>query len=248
MKILSIGNSYSSDAHRYIHRLAAQNGLNAETLNLYIGGCSLERHYGHFLGDLAAYDAIVNGKSSDRKISIREALTSEPYDVVTLQQASYHSFRPDTYFPYIIKLMEAVREACPGAKIYLHETWGYKENSERLHNLGFLSHAEMYASVETGYRKAYALIGADGWIPSGKAVSLLCEKEPNIELFRDDIHMSLAAGRFLLALTWLETLFGISSEKMKFSDFDGEWRECDRDAICRAAHAACVWARPFQNT
>ncbi len=45
MKILCIGNSFSTDATTYLSRVAASAGITLETYNLYIGGCSLERHW-----------------------------------------------------------------------------------------------------------------------------------------------------------------------------------------------------------
>ena len=45
MKVLSIGNSFSQDAHKWLHKLAENNGVDLETVNLYIGGCSLETHW-----------------------------------------------------------------------------------------------------------------------------------------------------------------------------------------------------------
>lgn len=44
-KILAIGNSFSEDATKYIHQLAADGGIDTKVVNLYIGGCSLERHW-----------------------------------------------------------------------------------------------------------------------------------------------------------------------------------------------------------
>ena len=38
MKILSIGNSFSDDAQRYLRAIAASEGVEIETLNLCIGG------------------------------------------------------------------------------------------------------------------------------------------------------------------------------------------------------------------
>lgn len=37
MKILSIGNSFSQDAHKWLHKLAKVNGVEFEIANLYIG-------------------------------------------------------------------------------------------------------------------------------------------------------------------------------------------------------------------
>ena len=247
MKILSIGNSYSEDAHRYIHRAAKTNGLFIETLNLYIGGCSLERHYENFISDRPEYEAQINGENTERKISIREALTLEEWDAVTLQQASPLSFIPESYFPYIEVLRDAVSTLCPHAALYLHETWGYKENSERLKKLGFESHEAMYRAAETTYVKTAKKIGVSGIIPSGKAVSLLYRDVPAIDLFRDDIHMSLSTGRFLLALVWISYFTDILPEEIVFSEFDRAFSENRRGDLNRAAKEACLWSAQFRS-
>ena len=44
MKVLSVGNSFSVDCQRYVREIAAGNGKEITLGNLYIGGCSLERH------------------------------------------------------------------------------------------------------------------------------------------------------------------------------------------------------------
>ena len=56
MKILAIGNSFSEDACRYIHNIAAADGQTVKTVNLYIGGCPLQTHYYNILENNAAYD------------------------------------------------------------------------------------------------------------------------------------------------------------------------------------------------
>ena len=61
MKILSIGNSFSQDAQRYLYRLAKKAGDTFKTVNLYIGGCSLRTHYINALEDKADYWFEYNG-------------------------------------------------------------------------------------------------------------------------------------------------------------------------------------------
>ena len=77
MKILSIGNSFSQDAQRYLHRLALKEGVQLKTVNLYIGGCPLRTHYLNMLDDNVAYDFQFNGQSTGIKVSIRQALVSD---------------------------------------------------------------------------------------------------------------------------------------------------------------------------
>ena len=45
MKVLAIGNSFSNDAMRYLHGIAKADGVDMKTVNLFIGGCPLSRHY-----------------------------------------------------------------------------------------------------------------------------------------------------------------------------------------------------------
>lgn len=61
INILSIGNSFSQDAQRYIHYLAKSEGEDIQTANLFIGGCPLERHFRNMMGDKKEYDLEING-------------------------------------------------------------------------------------------------------------------------------------------------------------------------------------------
>ena len=45
MKILAIGNSFSEDAMYYLKNIADADGVEVKAVNLYIGGCNLERHW-----------------------------------------------------------------------------------------------------------------------------------------------------------------------------------------------------------
>ena len=45
IKILAIGNSFSQDATHYLQQIAAADTVDMKVVNLYIGGCSLERHW-----------------------------------------------------------------------------------------------------------------------------------------------------------------------------------------------------------
>ena len=55
MKVLSIGNSFSTDATAYLHRAAVSAGVDLDTYNLYIGGCSLERHWDNVVREAKEY-------------------------------------------------------------------------------------------------------------------------------------------------------------------------------------------------
>ena len=118
MKILFIANSFGEDTTRYLHGIARADGKNWKVVNLYIGGCSLYRHYRNMLSADKAYSLELNGVSSGFYVSLSEALLSDEWDVVTLQQCSHESTLADSYEPYLSRLAAFVREYAPKAKLW----------------------------------------------------------------------------------------------------------------------------------
>ena len=221
IKILAIGNSFSQDAIRYLYGIARTDGVELKVVNLFIGGCSLAKHYRNMLSEERAYDLELNGMKSGFKISMREALLSDDWDYVTIQQQSSNSAIYDTFVPYLTELAAYVRKMAPKAKILLHQTWGYKKDSERLHKFGYTAHEEMFTLVRASYEQAEKLIKADGMIPSGEAV-LQANLAKAENIYRDDFHMSPGFGRYMLGLVWYRYLTGRTVTENSFSDFDKE--------------------------
>lgn len=238
VKVLSIGNSFSEDAQRYLHRLAKKEGEWFKTANLYIGGCSLRQHYINCLDDRMAYIYEFNGEYTGLLTSIKQALTSDEWDVVTLQQASLESGNFETYSPYIETLVEYVKKYCPKAKIYLHQTWAYEDGSERLiKKAGYATAEDMFSAVRAAYEKAAKLIGADKVIPSGQAI-FNATKLGIEKIHRDTFHMSYGAGRYLLALVWFKALTGKDITNNAFDEFDHLVTEEERAIVIKAVNEA----------
>ena len=218
MKILSIGNSFSQDAQRYLKGVAKEVDPDIKNVNLYIGGCSFVRHYNNMRDDLAEYTLEIGGVSHERQVSIKEMLLSDDWDIVTLQEVSTRSNNVMNFEPYMSALAKYVRELCPNAKIALHETWGYESDTHRIKNQGYYKQGEMFAAIERAYTEAQSIINADYVIPSGKALQALADK--GIAVHRDGAHASLGIGRYAIALTWLKTLYSVSVAENSFRDFD----------------------------
>ena len=148
IKILSIGNSFSQDAQRYLHRISIAAETPIKAVNLYIGGCSLRTHYFHALENEKTYQFEFNGENTGILVTIKEALMSDAWDFVTLQQASLDSGKWETYQPYLAELTACVKKYAPQAKLLIHQTWAYDpENTERLKKAGFSTEKEMYDAV-----------------------------------------------------------------------------------------------------
>ncbi len=222
MNVLAIGNSFSEDSTRYLHRIARKDGVNLQVVNLFIGGCSLERHYRNMLSGDREYELQCNGERTGFKISLKEALLNRKWDVVTMQQASHLSFNEETYFPYITELAEYVRKLCPKVKIYIHETWAYEEGSPRLFNVAkYETSAKMLEDAVLAYKKVAQSIDAYGIIPSGEMFAKLIDN--GIErVHRDTFHASFGVGRYALALLWYHTLCKMDVTNNAFCDFDEE--------------------------
>lgn len=219
MRVLSISNSFGVDATRYLHQIARNSGENIQVTGLYIGGCPLDLHYRNMIGDKCAYDLYHNGFATGFKTSIEEALLSGRWDVVSFQQASHFSPKPDTYTPYAEELYDFIKTCQPKAKVLIHQTWAYEDGSEKLANMGYETAKAMFADIEKAYQQCYETIGADGIIPSGKLfMELLDRGIPKVQ--RDTFHASLGLGRYALGLLWYRMLTGKTVAEDTFCDFD----------------------------
>ncbi len=239
MDVLSIGNSFSQDAQRYLHSIARADGFELNCFNLYIGGCLLSHHFRNLMGDKENYMLQVNGHNTGFFVSIKEALLNRDWDVVTLQQASHGSTDYGTFQPYIGKLAECVREYAPKAKLVIHETWAYEEDSPKLNTLMNYAHAEdMLADIKVAYRKAYEDVKADGFIPSGELFAEILKSGVE-KIHRDTFHARYGLGRYALGLLWYRVLTGNKITDNSFSDFDEEVSSAEIEIIKKAVEEIC---------
>lgn len=201
MNILCIGNSFSQDATRYLYDVSGQSIF---VRNLYIGGCSLERHYNNIVGNIADYDYQRNGNGM-RKMTIAEALKRKKWDYITVQQVSQDSGIIDTYEPFLSEIVKYIRENCPSAKIVLHRTWAYADTSD---HGGFANYdwdrKKMYNAIVKTTNEVAGKYGFD-IIPCGDAIEMardLPEFQAGSEytMNRDGFHLSLDYGRYLASL------------------------------------------------
>ena len=234
MNVLAIGNSFSQDATRYLHKIARRAGVKLTVVNLYIGGCTLERHFRNMHTEEREYELEINGERSGFKVSLKEALLNRAWDVVTFQQGSPKSTNYDTYQPYLGELSAYARRLCPGAKQVIHQTWAYEANSERLTVLmGYAEPGQMTADIVAAYAKAASAINADAVIPSGELMAKMSANGME-KVHRDTFHASLGAGRYALALLWYGVLTGKDVSADGFDDFDVDVTEAEREIVLRS--------------
>jgi len=210
LKILAIGNSFSEDSTTYLYRMAESSGIEIKVVNLFIGGCSLERHWNNVCEDKADYDYQLNGKSTGKLVGIKEILVEDDWDIVTMQQCSGYSGILDSYYPYIINLSNYIKLNAPNAKQLIHQTWAYEIDSVHDHfSFYHNDQEEMYQALINCYDIVSKELSLD-IIPFGEVIQKLRTISPfeyyigGKSLCRDGFHMDYIYGRYALAATWFE--------------------------------------------
>jgi len=217
IKILAIGNSFSQDAvEQYLQELAQAEGYSTIIGNMYIGGCSLEKHYTNAQNNSASYSYRKRGtdgmKITTENVSLETALKDEAWDYVSLQQASGKSGLYDTYNPYLPWLIDYVRNLVPAStKLIWHQTWAYAQNSthSEFSNYG-KNQMTMYEAIVNASRKAVTDNGISILVPSGTAIQNARTTFIGDNMNRDGYHLNTLYGRYTAACTWFETIFGKS--------------------------------------
>ena len=215
LKVLMIGNSSSRPVVRTLPALAKSAGVRLDIASLYIGGCSLERHARNIKNDAAEYliERNNNGERLKReKARISEWLPKEKWDIVTIQQASPLSWRPETFEPWGDEVIAEIRRLAPQAEIVVQETWSYNAADGRLKKEG--KGAWGFGQDEM-YRRIHEAVGSFAKrrglrvIPTGAAIQAVRAKggEDVVGNGGDTIHLN-EAGEKIQAEVWLKTLFG----------------------------------------
>ena len=216
LKLLAIGNSFSEDAiEQNLFELAAAAGHQMVIGNMYIGGCSLERHWGNAQSNKPDYDYRkigIDGKMTrTANYTLDKALRDEQWDYVSLQQVSQLSGMYNSFQPYLDSLIAYVRARVPATtKLIWHVTWAYAQNST---HGGFANYdrdqGKMYRAIVEGaqrLKKENAQFSL--FVPVGTAIQNARTSFVGDHLNRDGFHLDLVLGRYTAACTWFECLFG----------------------------------------
>lgn len=172
LRVLSIGNSFTASLDPYLVEVSRSvPGCSIHWERIIIGGSSLKQHWTN-----------IQHEKSDPQyryfpgFTYQEKLRSQRWDIVSIQQASHFSWKPDTYFPYAEYIRDFVRENAPQAELVLQQTWSYRPDEPRLTQWG-ITQQEMYDSLDKAYQEAARKLGVRV-IPVGKAIQLARETEP----------------------------------------------------------------------
>lgn len=217
VRILSIGNSFSVDAiENHFHELASAAGRKVIVGNMYIGGCSLEKHLRNAKENISAYTYSkrgLDGKNRRTKqVSLETALADEQWDYVSFQQQSglsgiYRSWEES--LPALVKYVKA--RVPEDVVMMLHQTWAYDQISQ---NKGFVRYdndqMKMYHAIVDAVTRISDKSGIKMVIPCGTAVQNARTTSLADLVCRDGYHLNKAYGRYIAACTWLYKVLGVN--------------------------------------
>lgn len=211
INLLAIGNSFSRNALFFLHDICSANDFDIKIYNLYIAGCSLERHWNNIENATELYELDEDGVYTGEQMDIKQAIMSRKWDIITLQQASRLSGILQSFFPYITDIVEFIRKHS-AAKLVLHKTWAYEA--------GFTAPAfatydydryKMHSAICAAFDEVSRVTGFPV-IEAGNTIADLRElpefnpAEGGRALSRDGFHLEDIYGRYAAALTWYKFL------------------------------------------
>ena len=131
LRILAIGNSFSIDGMVYLPKLLENAGIHNVILgNLYIGGCSLERHCNEYETSSKSYVYYKSGPDhtwkSWKNASLKYGIKNEDWDIITVQESSGISGIYDNIHTWLPRLMEIVRKECTNPDVAI--VWRHQDS------------------------------------------------------------------------------------------------------------------------
>lgn len=255
-KVLSIGNSFSEDAHAYLYNIAKELGkTDIIVANLYIGGCSISTHYTNAGNNgknytFQLYDA--SGRKDTASYSIRDGLEYTDWDWVSIQQVSQDSGRAETYNDRQLSyLTNYVVDNCNNKNVRVgwHATWAYQQNSTHggFTNYG-KSQSTMYSSIVDATKNSIASReDMEFIVPNTTVVQNARTSYLGDNLTRDGYHLNLDEGRFFAGLGFYkavtgESIDGILNSSQYTAKFSSDIKKIAIESVNNAI------AKPYEIT
>lgn len=177
LKVLSIGNSYTVNAHSLFGDIIKQHGKAKATIGMaQIGGCTFERHWKEHLKSEANPEHKPY-RYQGKPMSLRDYLTLEKWDVITIQAQSLQAAQPETWQPYLDNILSLVRELAPQAKLVLYRTWAYRTDHDLFKKKQEWTAAVMNEKIGKAFDDLAKKLNAPV-IPAGDAVWHAYQEEP----------------------------------------------------------------------
>ena len=221
LKILAVGNSLSFNTLYYVYDMAESLGIEEVVVgNIYIGSCSIKRHWNNARSNKKAYTYFknTNGKWKKKgRISISKALADEDWDYVMFSQYSGDAGKPETY-KHLNSLLKYVRKRVDkDTKFIWNIMWAYQDDYEETRFAYYdYDQKTMYNEIIKATKKKIVNNHRISIInPSGTAVQNARTSSFGDTFTRDGRHLT-EDGRYIAGMTLTSKILGISPSKIKY--------------------------------
>ncbi len=215
VRLLCIGNSFSEDAvEQYLGDMVRANGRVLIIGNMYIGGCYLERHLNNARDNAPAYSYRKIGADGEKvtrtETTLEYALGDEHWDYISFQQNATYSIDFKSYSDFLPELFQYVKDRSADDTQYIfHQSWAYRFDPPSKYTGPFdEDQMKMYSCLVDCGNRACELVGISILIPTASAIQSARTTFIGDNINRDALHVDKLYGRFTLACTWYEKLYG----------------------------------------
>ncbi|MEW6360225.1 MAG: FAD-dependent oxidoreductase [Planctomycetota bacterium] len=174
VRLLTVGNSFSLNATQFLGEIAAAAGNVLVHHPVVISGGAMAQHWEKV--ERHERDSQDPAGLYPTQRSLRQELLAEPWDYVTIQQASLRSHDVASYRPFARRLHNYIKRLAPQAEVLVHQTWAYRCDDPRFtrpsaHPGQPATQQAMHDALTRAYETTAAELGAR-IIPSGDAFHL----------------------------------------------------------------------------
>ena len=131
LKVLTIGNSFTDSLAMFWQQVTESAGCELHFERANHGGCELHRHWNYISNE--EKDPVYR-MYQNYSAKMREILAREQWHIVTIQQASHFSWRPETQQPFAGYIYNYVKQHAPQAEVVIQQTWSYRCDDGRFGN------------------------------------------------------------------------------------------------------------------
>lgn len=209
VKILGLGNSWLKNSTEVLGAVFDSLGIKYEIHRLYKSSCMIREYSANTInGDkIFEHSVCKNNTWTDLgNVSVEEALMSDDWDIVTLQNRSGDAGIESKWLPYTTKLIKWINEKCKILPmIFIHSTWAYPNGATTSSFPDYDNDTDvMYEAILNAVSNVMEATGIYNVIPNTPMIQQA--RQVGITLDLDDgSHLKAGAGYTVAAYLWAET-------------------------------------------
>ena len=255
LKILTIGNSFSRDAMAYVYDIAHAAGAKEVYLgDMYIGSCTVAKHLTNAKEDNGAYSYFTNEADKwveHTKYKMSDAIKSQNWDFISIQQNSKNSGLPETYAD-LQELVNIVKSQAtnPNVEIVWHMTWACAEDyTGSLFANYQMSQEVMYNSIVDAVKKGvFPIEEITRVMPNGTVMQNIRSSYFGDKICRDGLHMALPHGRILAGITIVASTIGIDWDTIDLTGVHSKMADDEKFVQVALESVKNAMENPYQVT